>query len=101
SVMETALVDAGKLNCEEIEAKLREFTANPDMPVPRHEDSQVADRIAGAIQAGNPVTRKIRQKPRFAPGDKVVTRNLNPQGHTRLPRYARARQGVIFTHHGA
>jgi nitrile hydratase len=25
----------------------------------------------------------------------VVTRNINPAGHTRLPRYARGKQGVI------
>ena len=33
--------------------------------------------------------------PRFRPGDRVVTRNLNPKGHTRLPRYARGKRGVV------
>ena len=33
--------------------------------------------------------------PKFAPGDRVVARNINPAGHTRLPRYARGRRGVI------
>lgn len=32
---------------------------------------------------------------RFKPGDAVVTRNINPPGHTRLPRYARAKRGLI------
>jgi nitrile hydratase subunit beta len=32
---------------------------------------------------------------RFKPGDRVRTRNINPPGHTRLPRYARSRSGVI------
>jgi nitrile hydratase subunit beta len=32
---------------------------------------------------------------KFAPGDCVRTRNINPPGHTRLPRYARGRSGVI------
>lgn len=31
----------------------------------------------------------------FAPGDRVRTRNLNPVTHTRLPRYARAKTGVV------
>lgn len=31
----------------------------------------------------------------FAPGDPVVTRNMHPHGHTRLPRYARGRRGVV------
>ena len=39
-------------------------------------------------------------KPLFAPGDAVRARDLNPHGHTRLPRYARGRQGVITALHG-
>lgn len=37
---------------------------------------------------------------RFKPGDVIVTRNINPPGHTRLPRYARAKQGRIERDHG-
>ncbi len=33
--------------------------------------------------------------PRFARGDRVRARNINPLHHTRLPRYARDREGVI------
>jgi nitrile hydratase subunit beta len=32
---------------------------------------------------------------RFKPGDRVITRNIHPHGHTRLPRYARGRHGRI------
>ena len=32
---------------------------------------------------------------RFKPGDRVRTSNTHPVGHTRLPRYARGRNGVI------
>lgn len=38
--------------------------------------------------------------PRFKPGDHVLTRNINPLGHTRLPRYARGKRGVIDRDHG-
>jgi len=38
--------------------------------------------------------------PKFKPGDRVVTRNINPAGHTRLPRYARGRHGLIDRDHG-
>ena len=37
---------------------------------------------------------------KFKAGDRVVARNLNPLGHTRLPRYARGRRGVIDRDHG-
>ena len=33
-------------------------------------------------------------------GDKVLTSNCQPVGHTRLPRYARGRRGVIDRDHG-
>jgi nitrile hydratase subunit beta len=38
---------------------------------------------------------------RFAVGDAVMTRNLHPPGHTRLPRYARGKRGVIQRLYGA
>jgi nitrile hydratase len=37
---------------------------------------------------------------RFEPGQTVVARNIHPVGHTRLPRYARGRRGVIERDNG-
>jgi nitrile hydratase len=37
---------------------------------------------------------------RFKPGDRVVTRVINPKGHTRMPRYVRGRHGVVRTVNG-
>ncbi len=37
---------------------------------------------------------------RFQVGDRVLTRNMHPVGHTRLPRYARARHGTIACDYG-
>jgi nitrile hydratase len=39
--------------------------------------------------------REIDRQPRFAVGDAVRTRIASPEGHTRLPRYAAGRRGVI------
>lgn len=36
----------------------------------------------------------------FEVGDIVRTKNINPQTHTRLPRYARGRRGTIERNHG-
>jgi len=38
--------------------------------------------------------------PLFQAGDRVRARNINPAGHTRLPRYARGKVGVIDRDHG-
>jgi hypothetical protein len=37
---------------------------------------------------------------KFKVGDNVITRNINTLGHTRLPRYSRARRGVVACDHG-
>ena len=38
--------------------------------------------------------------PLFAVGERVRARNIHPVGHTRLPRYARGRTGIIARDHG-
>ena len=35
-------------------------------------------------------------RPRFKAGDPVLARNMNPEGHTRIPRYARGHHGTIY-----
>jgi nitrile hydratase subunit beta len=100
--LESALIETGALAPDEIEARVQQLAANPELPMPRREDPERAEALAGMFRAGRPETlRTIRQKPRFAPGDKIVTRNLNPHGHTRLPRYARGKRGTIVAHRGA
>ena len=38
--------------------------------------------------------------PRFQVGDRVIARTINPEGHTRMPRYVRGKPGVIEIDHG-
>ncbi len=42
----------------------------------------------------------LSANPRFAVGDAVIAKNINPLGHTRLPRYARGKRGTITRVHG-
>lgn len=65
-----------------------------------------ADELAkglpsGAAPAPNPqISQPPPLTPRFKVGDRVLTRNLNPKGHTRLPRYARGKRGAIRSLNG-
>jgi nitrile hydratase len=54
-----------------------------------------ADMVAGVLARGGPCDRPTVTKPLFQPGDRVRTRNFNPETHTRLPRYARSKSGVV------
>ena len=55
---------------------------------------QAAD-VPAVLSRGGPCNRAVGTPPRFKAGDRIVTRNFSPTGHTRLPRYARARHGLI------
>ncbi len=98
---EALLVEAGTLTREQIDAKVAAFATNPDLPIPRREDPVFAEKIPRIVRNGRPASRQTKAKPRFVVGDKVITRNLNPHRHTRLPRYTRNKHGVIVAHHGA
>ena len=49
---------------------------------------------------GLPSSDDPKVPPRFRVGQRVRARNMNPTGHTRLPRYARGRTGTIVRDHG-
>lgn len=59
-----------------------------------------ADGVWAAATKPGSYLRDIAAPARFAVGDRVRTLNINPAGHTRLPRYARARAGTIGRVHG-
>lgn len=52
--------------------------------------------LSDRIRAG----RDLQIPPRFKAGQQVRARNLNPVGHTRLPRYARGKVGTVHRDHG-
>lgn len=58
------------------------------------------DIVPVLISTGGPTRVGQAVAPRFRPGDHVVVRNLNPEHHTRLPRYARGKRGIVERDHG-
>ena len=85
NAMMTLLVEKNKVTREELVAR----GADPVAP------AQPANHFEG----DSPDVR--RRRARFREGDRVVARNLNPTGHTRLPRYVRGKRGVIHRDWGA
>ena len=59
---------------------------------------------AGHSARPAPAMRDRPQPPplaaRFRPGDQVRTKNQHPKSHTRMPRYARGKRGVVRTVNG-
>lgn len=58
------------------------------------------EMVDGLIRTGASARLPDKLKPRFKPGDSVLARNLNPVGHTRLPRYIRGKRGTVRCDHG-
>jgi nitrile hydratase len=86
--MERNVLEQGLVDPDEIAAG---HALRPAKPVKR---IMTKDDLGRAFTRGSffrPSTRDAR----FKPGDRVRTRNLNPPSHTRLPRYARGRLGVV------
>jgi nitrile hydratase subunit beta len=59
------------------------------------------EAVPMALATGAPCNRPADAPPRFAAGAWVRARNMHPKGHTRLPRYARGRVGVVAAVHDA
>jgi len=59
-----------------------------------------ADRVEPVLRKGGSARVAAEVAPKFRPGDAVITRNIHPAGHTRLPRYARGKRGVVSLDHG-
>ncbi len=61
---------------------------------------KAAPRVLAAADVPKALTRRSFERPaprpaKFSAGDRVLTKNMHPAGHTRLPRYARGKSGVI------
>lgn len=54
-----------------------------------------AEQVPATLARGGPADRKIDAAPRFKAGDRVQTIVAHPEGHTRLPLYARGKVGTI------
>ncbi len=75
-------------------------------------ESGRAETAAGGLQAAAPETLQhimnnrlpafvdLEQEPKFKAGDAIIAKNINPPGHTRLPRYIRGKRGEVEMDHG-
>jgi nitrile hydratase subunit beta len=80
------------------ESEIENGKASPDSP--KATPAVTADQVPRMLRTGALASRDIQAEPRFQIGQPVRARNINPTGHTRLPRYARGKAGVIHRNHG-
>lgn len=87
------MISRGVVTREEVQ------TGKPAEGSPKGTPALTAASVS-AYGKGGPASREVAVSPRFRPGQQVRALNIHPIGHTRLPRYARGKQGTIDRDHG-
>lgn len=101
AAVERNLVEKNILDAAEVEARTQAFLKDPNEQVPKRDKPELVEHMKLVVQYGASTHREASAAPRFQVGDRVKTKNMNPSGHTRLPRYARGKYGVIDAVYGA
>jgi nitrile hydratase beta subunit len=93
-------VEKGVVSEDEVDARREFFRAQPDAPAAAPITHALSERVPLHLNWVQDAMRDNGSPARFARGDRVITRAIHPRGHTRLPRYARGKRGVIHRLHG-
>lgn len=94
--LEQLLVENGHVSREELDAYLEEW----DGTVPDVEDQEIRALARDKFERDR-VSDVPQRDPAFQAGDQVQVRNVHPEGHTRIPRYARDKHGEVRKHYGS
>ncbi|MBA3621009.1 MAG: nitrile hydratase subunit beta [Euzebyales bacterium] len=86
---------AGTIDTAEIDARADELRRNPSATAPTVLNPELAETLHRGLREGHSTRGEASRSRRFTVGDVVRTRNDHPAGHTRLPRYARDKAGVV------
>ena len=95
--IQTLLIEKGVIDPAELDARTEQVHAHPEA-LPRTAASGPV--TLPVPRARHPFRRDAAAPARFSVGDTVQTRVMQPAGHTRLPRYARGKRGVVHRVHG-
>lgn len=75
-------------------------TGTPQRDAPK-QSPVFNSKDVGALGIGpSPASRNVPVPGRFLAGQLVRAKNIHPVGHTRLPRYARGKSGIVDRDHG-
>ena len=88
------MLDAGMVTRAEIDSGMPVTGSAKSTP------ALMAARVPAFFANGAPKKRNVPDAPNFRVGQRVRAKNINPTTHTRLPRYARGRTGVVSRDYG-
>ena len=85
----TNMIDTGLVTRQEVESGVAR-AGSPKLTPPL-----AADQVPAFWNRGSPKIRHAPSIAHFRAGQQVKARNINPVTHTRLPRYARGKVGIV------
>ena len=88
------LVESGLVTRAEVES------GQPALGRSKATPPLTAAQVPAMLRSGALASRNLSVQPNFHAGQRVRARNMNPVGHTRLPRYARGKLGIVDRDHG-
>ena len=94
--LEDLAIEKGLVSRDDLAA----LAAGKDVPLERDVDPIPAEGMLAFLATGATAARQIETPSRVMVGDQVRAKTLNPDGHTRLPRYARGHVGTVIADQG-
>ncbi|MYD51970.1 MAG: nitrile hydratase subunit beta [Dehalococcoidia bacterium] len=98
NALEIGFVQSGTFTDDELGNRVELHRANPGTPVsPNHDTGLTHAARENRYSQRSP---KYDGDPVFSVGDSVLTRHIDPSGHTRIPRYAQGKHGTVHALRG-
>jgi nitrile hydratase len=94
------LVEHGFASAEDMARVERGERVAVDPPAALQDGALRQDSVQRLLRNPRGARRGDPVPPKFSCGQAVRARNINPRGHTRVPRYARGKRGVVAIDHG-
>ena len=98
TALEKGFVQSGSFTAAELRERVEFHRRNPDTPVSQNRDSELANTARKNCYSQR--SPKYDGDPAFSVGDSVLTRHVDPSGHTRIPHYAQGKRGVVHALRG-
>ena len=96
--LEKGFVRSGTLTDQELQHRVEFHRRHPNTPASKNHDSELTR--AARDNRYSQRSPKYDGDPAFSVGDDVLTRHVDPSDHTRIPRYAQGKYGIVHALRG-
>lgn len=98
--IETLVVSQGLFSRSQLVERVQQVVDGLDVSTLVPQNPELTQQIVSSVRQRNDSRHPSARQPKFAAGDGVVAIREAPDGHTRLPRYARGCVGTILAYRG-